>query len=424
MITNAQNWVTETTSVYVEKKWDDKKDHTYDSVTVYLNITDDDGTVRRIREISLSEENDWKYTWTNLPKFALDPETNQESDVLIHYSVSEAYFSGYSPHIQQLQNGSIAEESWKESTSFQNGEVYLLKTNSGYLSAQSASKDTLHFVDEATAKDSPLAHWTATVSNGLVRLTNQAGQSLNFNRDRWCFNATGSGSKNNLTPSSSGSGLILASSTYQNQWYTEVVYMCGADGNGYLSGNSSSSSALVLHPMVKGTTSTPVILEGYGFSITNIPLDSETSVKVVKKWDHPTNDTSLYEKEQVTLKLFANGVDTGRTETVSLKNNWTVTFTGLPYYDDRGDPIAYMVVETWDNRNWIPVYGEIKTIGGQNPTYETTVTNRYRWIDAFELPSTGGIGYPIFILCGLPLVAAPLVYGLRLRRRYRKGARE
>jgi hypothetical protein len=279
-------------------------------------------------------------------------------------------------------------------------------------------------VDEATAKDSPLAHWTATVSNGLVRLTNQAGQSLNFNRDRWCFNATGSGSKNNLTPSSSGSGLILASSTYQNQWYTEVVYMCGADGNGYLSGNSSSSSALVLHPMVKGTTSTPVILEGYGFSITNIPLDSETSVKVVKKWDHPTNDTSLYEKEQVTLKLFANGVDTGRTETVSLKNNWTVTFTGLPYYDDRGDPIAYMVVETWDNRNWIPVYGEIKTIGGQNPTYETTVTNRYRWIDAFELPSTGGIGYPIFILCGLPLVAAPLVYGLRLRRRYRKGARE
>jgi hypothetical protein len=28
--TNAPEWVTETTSVYVEKKWDDRVDHTYD----------------------------------------------------------------------------------------------------------------------------------------------------------------------------------------------------------------------------------------------------------------------------------------------------------------------------------------------------------------------------------------------------------
>ena len=71
-ITNAQNWVEETTSVYVEKKWDDTEDHTYDSVTVYLNVTDPNGTVRRIREVIPSEENDWKYTWMNLPKFTLD----------------------------------------------------------------------------------------------------------------------------------------------------------------------------------------------------------------------------------------------------------------------------------------------------------------------------------------------------------------
>jgi hypothetical protein len=145
-------------------------------------------------------------------------------------------------------------------------------------------------------------------------------------------------------------------------------------------------------------------------------------VKVVKKWDHPTGDTSLYEKEQVTLKLLANGVDTGRTETVSLKNNWTVTFSGLPYYDESGEAIAYTVVETWTNKDWIPIYGEVKAVAGTIPTYEISVTNRYRWIDAFELPSTGGIGYPILILCGMPLIAAPLVYGLSLRRRHRKEA--
>ena len=35
-----------------------------------------------------------------------------------------------------------------------------------------------------------------------------------------------------------------------------------------------------------------------------------------------------------------------------------------------------------------------------------------------ELPSTGGIGTPIYILCGLTLVIGPLVYGFSLRRRY------
>ena len=35
-----------------------------------------------------------------------------------------------------------------------------------------------------------------------------------------------------------------------------------------------------------------------------------------------------------------------------------------------------------------------------------------------ELPATGGIGIPLYILCGLSLVFGPLVYGFSLRRRY------
>ena len=37
-----------------------------------------------------------------------------------------------------------------------------------------------------------------------------------------------------------------------------------------------------------------------------------------------------------------------------------------------------------------------------------------------ELPATGGIGTHIFVLCGLPLVSAPLVYGFSLRRKYER----
>ena len=35
-----------------------------------------------------------------------------------------------------------------------------------------------------------------------------------------------------------------------------------------------------------------------------------------------------------------------------------------------------------------------------------------------ELPATGGIGTPVYILCGLALTAGPLVYGFSLRRRH------
>ena len=41
-----------------------------------------------------------------------------------------------------------------------------------------------------------------------------------------------------------------------------------------------------------------------------------------------------------------------------------------------------------------------------------------------ELPSTGGIGVIFYILCGLILISAPLVYGLSLRRKYERRSRE
>ncbi len=41
-----------------------------------------------------------------------------------------------------------------------------------------------------------------------------------------------------------------------------------------------------------------------------------------------------------------------------------------------------------------------------------------------ELPATGGIGITLYVLCGLILISAPLVYGLRLRLKYERRSRE
>ena len=431
-ITNAQNWVQHTTSVYVEKKWNDNENHTYDSVTVYLQVTDSDGTVRRIREISLSEENNWKYEWANLPKYLRDSVTKEESDVPVQYSVAEAYVPGYQQGITVLQSGTFTEEYWSEATQFTNGGDYILKTSEGkYLSIDPSNNDKLILVDEATAKSSNLALWHVTTSTNNIKLENvTAKRSINFNNtnNNRYFNltATSNASSQNLQHAEYSNGFVFYYPvTTSNGWWgqTTTNYYLSSLSNGNAGTTTTQSSALVFFPMQKKTTTSNIEFDGYGYRVTNTPLSSETAVKVVKRWDHPTNDTSLYEKEQVTLKLYANGVDTGRTETVSLKNNWTVTFSGLPYYDETGEAIAYTVVETWTNKDWIPIYGEVKAVAGTIPTYEISVTNRYRWVDAFELPSTGGIGFPLYILIGLILISTPFVYGLSLRRRYRKEAR-
>ena len=417
VITNAQDWVTETTSVYIEKKWNDNENHTQDVVTVYLNVTDPHGTVRRIREITLSEENNWKYTWTNLPKYAIDYETMLESDVLLQYTVSEAYISGYSPTINKLENGTYVVEDWVESAKFTNGEKYLLKTSKGYLSTVSAKSNTLCFVDETTAKNSDLAFWTATVSSGKVKLTNQAGQSLNYygSGSTRYFNATtGSANSQNLTTSTYSNGIRLSFKSG-----TRNYYLADLNNNDYAKAETTSGSALTFYPMVKTVTTTTVKLDGYGYAIVNTPLKQETSLTVVKLWDCPLGDSSIYEKEQVTIRLLANGVDSGRTETVSIKNEWTAVFNGLPYLDEAGNIIVYTVVENWETEDWIPTYGPISVVGGSEvPTYTTTIINTYSRTNTTELPSTGSSGPLIYILCGLILVLGPFVYGFRLRRKY------
>ncbi len=422
-ITNAQEWVTETTSVFAQKFWNDTKDHTYDSVTLYLNVTDPDGTVRRIREIRLSEANNWKYTWINLPKYLSDGVTE------VQYSVSEAYFQGYMSTIEQIQSGSIVKETWVESQSFKNGGVYVLKTANGCLSAVNSTSQTLCYVDEETAKKSSLALWTATVSGNNIKLVNGNGQILTFNSSnnslRFYLNKQSANYQtfytSNTPANASFSGIrICYDLKTSNGWWgstTTTYYLGSLNSSGYGNATTTENSALAIKALTKTTEELEFEIDGYGYMVTNTELERETSLQVKKNWDHPTGNVGLYEREQVTIKLFANGVDTGRTVTLSLKNGWTDTFMGLPYEGDDGEVIVYTVEESWDNIDWIPIYGEITVLNGETPTYKTTVTNHYRWEGGLPLPSTGGVGSHIYILCGLALILAPLVYGFRLRRR-------
>ena len=319
--------------------------------------------------------------------------------------------------VTKLESGSFTEVEWKESTSFTNGGVYILKTDSGCLSAVAADKNTVCFVNEATAKKSPLALWTATVSNKQVKLTNQNGQMLTY--------SSSGGTRHYRVQTASGSQTLTVSGTSDIMLSYSSYYVGNLNtSTSYLKAERRSNNAIQFNLLVKSEKTNSVSLKGYGYSIKNIPVDKETALTVKKLWDHPNDDVSLYEKAQVTFRLFRNGVDTGGTQTVSLKNDWTAVFEGLPYLDETGEPYVYTVTEDWATDDWVPVYGEVKRIAGEVPTYEITVTNRYRWVDAFELPSTGGVGYPLLMLIGLFLIAAPFIYGFSLRSKRGRRSRE
>ena len=420
VVTNAQDWVKETTTVQVAKKWNDTEDHTYDSVTVYLTVTDPDGTVRRIREISLSEENDWKYTWTNLPKFAKDGVTK------IVYGIEEAYKSGYSPSIEKVDKNIITNHSWAEAYTFSSGQVYILGTPNGYVSTTSASATTLCYVDENTAKNSPNALWTATVSGNYVRFTNENGQILSFNyssssSNRYFFATTSSTSYQNMVVVQTNYGIRLYCTRSSRNYYIGNI-----GSNGRASATTSSSSALTFTPMRRFTETITEEVKEFSFEITNTPLEEETSLKVTKNWDLGMATTASYEQSQVTVKLLANGKETGRTVTLNLKNGWTDTFLGLPYKDNDGKVITYTVEESWETDDWLPTYGEIIEVKetGQIPTYETTVTNSYRWGHGYEMPSTGGAGRKVWILSGLIIMMGSLVFGCILRRKRERRSKD
>ena len=414
-ITNAQNWVEHTTSVYVEKEWNDNKNHDADAVTVYLNVTDRDGTVRTLRQIDLCKENNWKYTWSNLPLYRQDPTTGEEdTSSLYTYSVEEAYVSGYQQVIRPLQSTSNITQPWSESSKFENGGVYLLKFGNNYLSSEKNNNDKLKFVNEATAKSSNLALWKATVSSNLVKLTNVAsGRSITFDNNKF-KGATASSANQNLTQTVVDNGVLLSYNTNN-----KIYYMGGTINNNNV---QVANQGAVITPVEKLNSAD---FNGYGYRVTNTPMAVETSLKVTKNWEHPFDDDFIFENQQVTFKLYRTvegsqePEDTGRTVTVDRYCNWTAEFMGLPYKDVFDRVYTYTVVESWDNIDWEPNYGAIQTISvsGKTPTYETTVTNQYTWASAVELPATGGIGYPIFILIGLILISAPFVYGFSLRRK-------
>ena len=407
--TNAQMAVEGTTTVQVAKLWKDEKPHLTDYITAYLTITDPDGTVRRVREITLSSENNWRYIWTNLPNQV------DKNSPPVTYGIEESYESGYYSTVRKITPLQATTTDWGDAGSFQTGKNYILKSGNNYLSTTSSSNGNLKWVDEETAKKSNLATWTATVNaDKNVKFTNGAGQILNY------YNSWGTRYFNTVTTPNNSNQYFTAENTTSGfkLRYSSNRYMGSLNSSGQLS-STSSGNAITLIPMTLITEVETFDAQNWGYQITNTPLaaNNETSFSVKKNWVIPEGyDETFYQEELVTVRLLANGVNTGRSVTLSLKNGWSSIFQGLPYKDENGNVITYTVEEIWSKNNWAITYGPIDISGSGTPTYSTTITNTYHQ-GGPVLPSTGTAARTLYVLCGGSMMLTSLVYGIILRRK-------
>ena len=419
--TNAPAWVKETTEVWAYKKWNDNEDHSKDVVTVYLTIKDPDGTVRRLQEAQLSSENKWRHQWENLPKYGADGVTP------IQYGVEEAYFKGYYSDVKLTDTFTIVTTNWIETTALEAGKTYVLKTGYGCLSVNSLDEDTgFKWVSEEEAKYSPTALWTVSNTGNGIKLTNGVGHHLTFYynggsggypTDFFAYNGTeGSASRQSMKYVVVDRGIRIYYDGEDNRDYYLTSDMTDAKKFCY---NTDSRYGLIFTPITKVENVQTEHIPGWGYEITNEPLDQETSITVYKIWDYGSMiPDGSHEKFQVSVKLLADGKEVGRTLTLNYKNEWKDTFLGLPYRDANGNVIRYSVKENWNNEDWIPYYGEIVTHNGQNPTYSTTITNKHRWgVGGPELPSTGSPARLLYLFCGLSIMLLSLGYGIASRRK-------
>ena len=94
---------------------------------------------------------------------------------------------------------------------------------------------------------------------------------------------------------------------------------------------------------VKEYTSTVTTDKDGKYTVTNTHAPEKTSVKGKKIWKDEENKDGI-RPSSVTVKLLADGKETGQTATVSETSGWTYEFTGLDRYQE-GKEIAYTVEE-------------------------------------------------------------------------------
>ncbi len=134
-------------------------------------------------------------------------------------------------------------------------------------------------------------------------------------------------------------------------------------------------------------TITEDVVEGYttdvnGYDVTNTHTPGKTSVAVTKAWNDDNNQDGK-RPTSVTVRLLADGEDTGKSVELSEANNWSDTFKDL---DEKkaGKAIVYTVEEAEVAGYTVAITGDAKTgftVTNTHKTETTDISGTKTWSD-------------------------------------------
>ena len=182
----------------------------------------------------------------------------------------------------------------------------------------------------------------------------------------------------------------------------------------------------VVEVSVDGYTSVMEGSNSEGYTITNTYEPAKTSVDVSKVWKDD-DDKDKLRPDSVTVKLLADGEDTGKTVELSKDNSWKASFDDLPVYRDHGKSIVYTVEEVD-----VPKDYECTVEGDQDKGF--TITNSHgskpdptpeksnpttpqKKVTKTPVPNTSdNLPWQVFVVTGA-LAALVVVVSIRMRTR-------
>ena len=396
-ITNAHN--PETITLSGAKTWNDADNQDGkrpDSITIRLYAN---GTELKDKAVTVTADDGWKWSFAGLPKYADGKE--------ITYTISEDAVDGYTPAYTDFD---VTNTYTPEQTSITVTKAWADNNDQDGLRPESITVKLL--ADGADTKEtltlSSGNNWTGTFNN--LDKYRDGGEEIVYTIEEVEVSGydtviSGDASKgfvitNSHTPATTevsgsktwddkddqdgkrpdsitirlyanGEQVDNVTVTAENDWKWSFTNLPEYE-------NGSKISYTITEDAVPGYTS---VVNGY--NVTNSYTPGKTSVTVTKTWNDAGNQDGLRTGE-ITVKLLADGKDTGKTLTLSKENRWMGIFTDLDEYKD-GQKIVYTVEEVSVKGYDSVITGDASTgfvITNSHTPEEISLSGSKTWDDA------------------------------------------
>ena len=367
IITNTHT--TEETTYSVEKVWDDSNNQDGKRPTNVQVQLKSNGNNEGVT-ITLNSENNWKYTWENLPKY----NNGKEITYTVEEIVPERYTASYNTETEgktiitnthEVEKTSYSvEKVWndnenqdgKRPTSIQvqlkangnnKGEAITLNEENNWkntwtnLPKYENGKEITYTVEEIVPEGYTVSYNTETTGKTVITNTHETEKTTYSVEKVWNDNENQDGKRPTsiqvqlkANGNNKGEAITLnEGNNWKNTWNDLPKYE-----------NGKEITYTVEEVVPEGYTALYDTETSGKTTITNSYTPGKTSISVEKIWNDNNNQDGK-RPTSIQVQLKANGNNEGETITLNAENNWKYTWNNLSEYEN-GIKVTYTVEET------------------------------------------------------------------------------